>query len=648
MIKIFLIESQKIVREGLKVLLEEEADFQVFASEDKDVKISQINQFKPNILLISLDNLDDADFDYINIFNRPNGNSNQLNNYQNIKLIIFASKVDKFILNKALQLNCKGYLLKDSSIEELKQAIRSVYNGYSHIGNSVFSQIEQFSPVDQYPVKFSEDNLIYPQEELNTGLITTNNSQLNSESIKLTNQEEVIPEIQESLIIKPNENKSDRFNGNHQKYFESKQQNRLRSIGSSLLLMTVGCVAGIVGVFSVRDRANESFKPIVQYGIVQGELMPIKTDYLGRISQLYFEVGDLVEVDEIVAQLESQSYRQQEQIIADFTQQIERIQQQIDNQKRLLAVNRSHLNKDRQKLEQLLARKLEFKPTIQPQPEKSTKSKAEAESTLKDVQEEVQVALANYQKMEKLMEQQVVSSQEVSRAKQILTIAQNKLIKIQNNHNKNLVKFSQKEAKVKTDERQNIEYIEHLQENIGLWQTQVSEKENNVALLMQELADIQNRLTKVQKDYEQQQLINIKAPTRGIVFHINKDNNELLNEEQTLMELLNCNNLWVEVIVDVNNLKKINLLQSAMVNLNDAQQSFSGAITSIHPLQTLGKEYSQDASTQSSKFSYDASENFLDNQSLFKIKIDFSIPDDYAEQYSFCALQETAIVTFNN
>ena len=85
MIKIFLIESQKIVREGLKVLLEEEADFQVFASDNKDVKVSQINQFKPNILLISLDNLDDADFDYINIFNRPNGNSNQLNNYQNIK-----------------------------------------------------------------------------------------------------------------------------------------------------------------------------------------------------------------------------------------------------------------------------------------------------------------------------------------------------------------------------------------------------------------------------------------------------------------------------------------------------------------------------------------------------------------------------------
>ena len=49
--KIFLIESQKIVREGLKVLLEEEPDFQIFASDNKDVKISQINQFNPSIIL---------------------------------------------------------------------------------------------------------------------------------------------------------------------------------------------------------------------------------------------------------------------------------------------------------------------------------------------------------------------------------------------------------------------------------------------------------------------------------------------------------------------------------------------------------------------------------------------------------------------
>ncbi len=646
MIKIFLIESQKIVREGLKVLLEEESDFQVFASDNRDVKISQLNHFQPNILLISLDNLDDADFDYINIFHKPYSNSHKLNNHQNIKIIIFAGKVDKFILNKALQLNCKGYLLKDSSINELKQAIRSVYNGYKHIGNSVFSQIEQFPVVDQYPVKFSEDNLIYPQEDLNAGLITTNNSQLNSENIKLSNQEKVIPEIQESLIVKPNENKSDRLNGNHQKYFESKQQHWLRSIGSSLLLMTVGCLAGIVGVFSVRDRANKSFKPIVQYGIVQGELMPIKTNDLGRISQLYFEVGDLVEVNEIVAQLESQSYRQQEQIIADFTQQIEKIQQQINNHKQLLAINQSHLNKNRQKLQQSFTpKKLQLKPTIQSQQEKST---VKAQSILKDVQEEVKVALANYQKMEKLMEQKVVSSQELARAKQILTIAQNKLIQVQNSQGKNLVNLSQKEAKVKTDERKNIEYIEHLQENVELWQTQVSEKENNITLLIQKLTDIQNNLNKVKKDYEKQQLIDIKAPTRGIIFHINKDSNELLNDDQILMELLNCNNLWVEVIVDVSHLEKINLLQSAMVNLNDAQQSFSGAITSIYPLQTFGQEYSKDILTQSSKFSYDSNENLLDNQSLFKIKIDFSIPDNYADQYSFCALQETAIVTFNN
>ena len=71
-IKIYLIEQQKIVREGIKVLLEEEQDFKVFNSSSKDVKISSINNLQPDILLISLDNLDENDFSYLNIFDGLN------------------------------------------------------------------------------------------------------------------------------------------------------------------------------------------------------------------------------------------------------------------------------------------------------------------------------------------------------------------------------------------------------------------------------------------------------------------------------------------------------------------------------------------------------------------------------------------------
>lgn len=61
------------------------------------------------------------------------------------RIVVYAEKVNEFVLNKALSIGCQGYLLKESSIEELKQAIRSVYQGYKHIGNSIFSQVKQLS-----------------------------------------------------------------------------------------------------------------------------------------------------------------------------------------------------------------------------------------------------------------------------------------------------------------------------------------------------------------------------------------------------------------------------------------------------------------------------------------------------------------------
>ena len=280
MIKIFLIETQKIVREGLRVLLEEEADFQVFVSENKDVKISLINHFKPDLILISLDNLDKADFDYLNIFHNLNNNSYQLKYFNSIKIIVYAGKVNEPILNKALQLGCDGYLLKESSIEELKQAIRSVYNGYKHIGNDVFTQVKQISFTDKSPAKVLETNLVNRQKDYHTGLIIEDSSELDLDNISLSlNQESK----RKTLTTNQEIDSSSIYLTNN---VDSQQQNWLRYIGSRLLLISFGCVAGIIGVISVQNRTSNSFSPIVKYGIVKGEIVPIQTPYLATIKQL--------------------------------------------------------------------------------------------------------------------------------------------------------------------------------------------------------------------------------------------------------------------------------------------------------------------------------------------------------------------------
>jgi DNA-binding NarL/FixJ family response regulator/multidrug resistance efflux pump len=623
MIKIFLIESQRIVREGLKVLLNAESDFQVFASDNKDVKISLINQLKPDIILIGLDNLDEADFDYLNIFSVRNKHPYQLEylEYSNQpRIIIFAGKVDELILNKALNWGCDGYLLKESPIEELKQAIRSVYNGYKHIGNSVFNLIKQFSVTDKSSVKALEKTLVNSQENYRIGLITTSSDRLSFEHIN--NREIIIPKSEESPTIVPEVDYPTMYSMDRS---ESKKRDWLRSIGSSLILISLGCAAGILGVLSIRDRAAKSFSPIDEYGIVYGEILPIRTPYLGTIKQLGYKVGDVIEAGAIITKLEPQYNRQQEQIIAEISKQIEIIEQQIEQEKQLLAVTQSHLNSNKHKRQQSSSISLE-----------QDDSNIVSGSLLKDVQEKVRLAFANYQRLQKLEQQKAVSQQEAAHAKQAWMTAQNELIQLQNDRRKNLPEFPNQEAKLQSKNKQNLEDLRN-NINIEIWTTQAKEREKIINLLAKNLGDAKKHLLKVTNSYQEQRLINIKAPLTGVVYQINKNTDQLLDKDRTIIELLNCNNLWVEIIVDGNLLKKINLQQLTRLNFGNRHKDLIAKISSVQPLQNFGSDYSKHSL-----------KNLADRTSLFKIVINFSISDNYARGHKFCGVGKNAIVTFNN
>lgn len=639
MIKIFLIESQKIVREGLKSLLEEESDFKVVASEHQNIKISEINYLQPDLILISLNILDNANFNFFHIFDQSDLTSNKSQIFNHIKTIIFADKIDQSLLNKALQLNCEGYLLKDSSVKELKQAIHSVYNGYKHIGNSFLAQVKQFSFIDKSSAKFLQENVIYSPDYLNSGLIKTNNHQLDYEQENLNNTEILIPKSQAPFSLKP---KNNYLVTSVQKYSASKQPHWLHSIASSVLLISLGCAAGIVGVISLKERTAKSFAPIVRYGTVETEVIPIKSNYAGKIKALDLEVGDLVETDEIVAKLESQFYQQQGQIIADFTQQIAKTQEQIKNQNQLLAINKFYLNNEKQKLQQLFNENSHIESTTQ---SKINETRADFTSVLKDIQEEEKVALSNYQQLQKLKEKKVVSAQELARAKQVWIIAHNKLTESRDKQRQNSLKLSPQEVKVENNKQQDLD---HLRENIEQWQTQVRERDNTVKLLKQDLNDARNRLNKVQDSYQKQQLIDIFAPARGVIYKVNQENNELLHEEQTLIELLDCNNLWIEVMVNASLLEKINLQQPVKLEVETLHQNLSGIVSSLHSVQNFNQEYAADLLPQISQLNPQSAKNLLDNKLLFKIKIDFPIPDNHAEQHMFCGWKEAATVTFNS
>ena len=132
------------------------------------------------------------------------------------------------------------------------------------------------------------------------------------------------------------------------------------------------------------------------------------------------------------------------------------------------------------------------------------------------------------------------------------------------------------------------------------------------------------------------------------MYQIYNQINEFINEDQTIAELVNCHNLWVEVIVDANILEKINFKQPALLNLDNRLSNMTGTISSIELLQSFARNHQQNLIYQPLSLKFNLVTKPEEQKSLYKIKINFSIPNNYAQQYKMCGIEKTAMVVFNN
>lgn len=133
MIRIVIVDDQKLIRQALKALLDLDSDMQVVGSaNDGQSGIEQVEALKPDIVLIDIrmPGMDGVTATRI-ISER----------FPDTKAIVLSGYDDEEYLADALRSGAKGYLLKDTPAEELVNAIRSVHIGYSQIGPGLLEKI---------------------------------------------------------------------------------------------------------------------------------------------------------------------------------------------------------------------------------------------------------------------------------------------------------------------------------------------------------------------------------------------------------------------------------------------------------------------------------------------------------------------------
>lgn len=132
-IRILIVDEQRLVRAGLRLLLEKLPDVEVIAEARDGIEaFNLVARYEPQIVVLEL------------AMPKANGLAvaEQLaKSHPNIKVIILSIYSDEQNVGQALRAGAAGYLFKGTSMEELEVAIRSVAKGWTYLSPQVSKPI---------------------------------------------------------------------------------------------------------------------------------------------------------------------------------------------------------------------------------------------------------------------------------------------------------------------------------------------------------------------------------------------------------------------------------------------------------------------------------------------------------------------------
>jgi DNA-binding NarL/FixJ family response regulator len=148
-INILLVDDHKIVREGLRSLLEAEDDFRVVAeAADGRAAVELAREHSPAVVVMDI---------AMPQLNGIEATRQIINSLPRAKVIALSMHSDRRFMSEMLRAGASGYLLKDAASEELIQAIRTVVGGNVYLSPQITDVV-----VDDYLRRLPDGGALAP------------------------------------------------------------------------------------------------------------------------------------------------------------------------------------------------------------------------------------------------------------------------------------------------------------------------------------------------------------------------------------------------------------------------------------------------------------------------------------------------------
>ena len=593
MIRTLLVDEQKVIREGLRVLLESESEIEVVAAVSNGyAAIAKIEETKPDVLFITLQISDEDELDVLAIIR---------NKYPDLKIVVFSDRADEHHLVQSLEIGVKGYLLKESPMEEIVVAIRGVAKGYTHIANGAFSQaipklaetlkqFDQFDPeliysdisdISDYQEAWSqprEQEELEEQDKQIEPIAADTFSGYGSSIASSYVEESNVPSnrsnrsAQQPLLI-PGEspNKYNNLPVDRSLEGESPTGSGNRYF-PMIVVASLGLLAASIGILSVISRNKPQIA--IQDAVINGRTIAINSPLMGKLTKVNYSRGMAVDKDAVIAVVEPAASTNVNQ--AQIREQI-RLKQQ---QKTLAQQSLDFLERSLKSLEQsVIAQSFE---SITPLLESLHQNQINyQEIAVKTARIREDAAKSSYESLKKLLEEGKIPQSQLDSAKSSWELAKLAIEEINANLSGIRQEYSLLKQQIANSKQQQGSTISA---QTSLLKQQSSTQKLNLELLDEELGELEENLAQAVADTAQSRQITLRAPVAGSFHSQNYLAGEVVEALGTIATIVDCKNLWIEAVVDPQVTAKISPEQTVLVSVGQENLTLEGQISRVESL----------------------------------------------------------------
>lgn len=132
-IRVLLADDHKIVRQGLRGLLEKQPDMEVIGeAEDGRATLRLVKKLSPNVVVMDVAMPD---------LNGIEATHQIVSKHPDIKVLALSMYADRRFVVGMLGAGASGYLLKDCAFEELVQAIRTITANQTYLSSTIADMV---------------------------------------------------------------------------------------------------------------------------------------------------------------------------------------------------------------------------------------------------------------------------------------------------------------------------------------------------------------------------------------------------------------------------------------------------------------------------------------------------------------------------